>query len=48
MVDDHDDRRETDGLLRLGSNRKESVKREGKIIKALFYAVQVFYSFFIM
>ena len=31
-----------------GGRRKETVEREGRIVKASFYAVQVFYSFFIM
>lgn len=39
---------EHSSLLWVGGRRKESVEREGRIVKAAFYAVQVFYSFFIM
>lgn len=38
---------ETSSLLAV-SNTKVSVERRGLIIKAVLYAVQVFYSFFIM
>jgi solute carrier family 31 (copper transporter), member 1 len=39
---------EHSSLLLVGGRRKENVEREGRIVKAAFYAVQVFYSFFIM
>jgi hypothetical protein len=35
-------------LLGLGRDGKESAERKGKLVKAALYAVQVFYSFFIM
>jgi hypothetical protein len=35
-------------MLWVGGRKREGVEREGKIVKAAFYAVQVFYSFFIM
>jgi hypothetical protein len=35
-------------MLWVGGRKRDSVEREGKIVKAAFYAVQVFYSFFIM
>ena len=39
---------EHSSLLLVGGRRKESVEWEGKVVKAAFYGVQVFYSFFIM
>jgi hypothetical protein len=38
---------ESSSLLRLGTQR-EKVERSSQMIKAALYAVQVFYSFFIM
>ena len=35
-------------LLVVGRDQKERVERTGTIVKAALYAVQVFYSFFIM
>ncbi|KAL8989376.1 MAG: hypothetical protein Q9177_001717, partial [Variospora cf. flavescens] len=42
-----DDERERNSLLWAGKSAGEAEKKQ-KIIKAAFYAVQVFYSFFIM
>ena len=39
---------ETSSLLGLGRDSKESAERKGMLVKAALYAVQVFYSFFIM
>jgi len=39
---------ESSSLLDAGSDSKAAAERKGTIIKALLYAVQVFYSFFIM
>ncbi|KAL8695988.1 MAG: hypothetical protein Q9224_003032 [Gallowayella concinna] len=45
--DNADDVRERSSLLRAG-NKVGEVEKKQKILKAVFYAVQVFYSFFIM
>jgi len=39
---------ETSSLLGLGRDSKVSAERKGMLVKAALYAVQVFYSFFIM
>jgi hypothetical protein len=39
---------ESSSLLPTGNDAKTSVERRGVILKAALYAVQVFYSFFIM
>ena len=39
---------ESSSLLRTGNEARTSVERKGTVIKAALYAVQVFYSFFIM
>jgi copper transporter 1 len=39
---------ETSSLLGVGRDGKELAERKGKLVKAALYAVQVFYSFFIM
>ena len=39
---------ESSSLLGTGKESRDAVARKGTIIKALLYAVQVFYSFFIM
>ncbi|KAL8829044.1 MAG: hypothetical protein Q9170_006346 [Blastenia crenularia] len=44
---DDDNVRERSSLLRSGKNAGEAEKKQ-KLIRAAFYAVQVFYSFFIM
>jgi len=41
-------RQESSSLLLVGRDSKQRAERMGTIIKALLYAVQVFYSFFIM
>ncbi|KAL8734767.1 MAG: hypothetical protein Q9181_003052 [Wetmoreana brouardii] len=47
LPSDDDDLREPSSLLRAGKNVGEAEKKQ-KMVKAAFYAVQVFYSFFIM
>jgi len=39
---------ESSSLLVVGRDSKAAAERKGAVIKALLYAVQVFYSFFIM
>ena len=39
---------ETSSLLLVGRDSRREVERRGKIVMAVLYAVQVFYSFFIM
>jgi solute carrier family 31 (copper transporter), member 1 len=46
-VGDGDDADESSSPLWVG-NRRQSVEKQTDIIKAMLYAVQVFYSFFIM
>jgi copper transporter 1 len=49
---DHDNlighENEASSLLVIGRDSKRVVERRGKLIMAVLYAVQVFYSFFIM
>ncbi|KAI4247751.1 MAG: hypothetical protein L6R40_001337 [Gallowayella cf. fulva] len=45
--DEHEDVQERSSLLGAGKN-VEAAEKKQKILKAVFYAVQVFYSFFIM
>ena len=46
-ADDEDNRSEASSLLWVGRNA-QSVEKQTKMVKAAFYALQVFYSFFIM
>ena len=39
---------ESSSLLGTGKEERDAIARQGTIVKALLYAVQVFYSFFIM
>ena len=39
---------ESSSLLRTGNEAKTTVERKGTVVKAALYAIQVFYSFFIM
>ncbi|KAL9020964.1 MAG: hypothetical protein Q9185_001791 [Variospora sp. 1 TL-2023] len=47
LPSEDDDERERNSLLWAGKSAGEAEKKQ-KIVKAAFYAVQVFYSFFIM
>ncbi len=47
LKDDDEDVRERSSYLWAGKNVGEAEKKQ-KLLKALLYAVQVFYSFFIM